>query len=176
MPTIRDIVKEEIQKHIKTPTFLETIGQQLIMQSHITNAVRSQLPNALLQNSGLVSQFVQIHMPSVLNQQHYFLAAIQQQKDDLKKMSDKQLETYNKTESDMLNRLNNKVDVLVHRSIKDVSNKNYVVTEMKKNIRQDIIQDINHDINNRIISSCAVTGVLSAGAGCLLSYLCRSHL
>jgi hypothetical protein len=174
MPTVREIVQDELNK--QKPNFLESLGHQLIIQSHISNAVHLQLPKALQQNSGLISQHVQTHMPSVLNQQHYFLSGIAEQKKRFEEMSHKQLQEYKNAENNMISRLNHKVNSIVSQTIKNVSNKDTVIHQMRENIKKDVVAEVNQNINSRINTACTVTGIVSAGVGCLASYLIQSHL
>lgn len=174
MPTVREIVQDELNK--QKPTFIESLGQQLIIQSHINNAVHLQLPGALQQNGGIISQHVQMHMPSVLNQQHYFLSGIAEQKKNFEEFSRKQMQEYKNAEKNMKTNLQSRANSIAQQTINNISNQNNVIQQMRENIKNDVIAEVNQDVNSRINTTCTVTGIVSAGVGCLASYLIQSHL
>lgn len=167
MPTVREIVRDELKK--QQPTFLEQLGQQMIFRSYVDSAVSSQLPHALQKNNGLISQYVKTHMLTMLNQQHYFIDAMRKQRDLFQDALNTQTATYKNAENSMSQRLNNKVNVLVRQTISHVSNQDKIIAELRKNIRNDVTDTVNRDINHRINSACFITGIVSMGVSFLIS-------
>lgn len=173
--TLRDFIRDEIKKQM-TPTFLESLGQQLIIKTYIDSSVSQQLQSALQDNSGILSQFVQLHLPTALNKQRYFLDAINKQNKTFEKSLKQQEHSYRTAESKMMETLNDKAQLTALQTIQNLSNQNYVIQNMRHAITNDIKNEVNNDISNRIFRAYAISSIIGAGAGCALTFIIKSNL
>lgn len=82
---------------VRRPTFLESLGREYMLDNKINNAIDRSLPSALQKSAGKISEFVKLHLPGILNQQHYFQEAIQEQAKNFKETIQEQAKNYEYT-------------------------------------------------------------------------------
>lgn len=187
---IRELIRNEVRnavanqvKREMTPDFIEIMCRQFIFQSQLNNAVKSQLPNILEQNNGIISQFVQIHLPSVLCQQHYFQESINQQKELFNNANIKQVTAYQQQQQALIPKLRQETDRLIAESVRNVADSSFMISKLHKTISSDVnshlqqeINKIQNDINKTkkdVKNGMVLSGMIGAGVACSVIGLIR---
>jgi len=180
---IRRLIQDEVRyavasevKNKMTPNFIEVMCRQLIFQSQLNSAIQSQLPNALQQNSSIISQFVQTHLPSVLCQQHYFQSGINQQKALFDDAIAKQATAYQQQQQLLISRLSQETDTLISKTIGDIANSQFMMSKLKDSISADVNDRFNtetqkmhseiKEIKNNVVNGYVYSGIFGAGIAC----------
>lgn len=193
MTSIHDIIKNEIARQVPdavkkelTPNFFEAFYNQIIFDTKLRQSVQTELPGVLSQNTGIVSQFVQMHLPGVLSQQHYFNSAVQQQATLFNNMLQNQQDKYQTAESRLISELDKATNRLVKQSVKNVSNQQFVVQQIKKGVMDDVKHKLDNDLkninkridelNDNVTWGYVVSAGIGAGVGCFFTHILKSHL
>lgn len=169
---IKRLVKKEVKEQL-TPTFWEAFGQQAMLEMRlraiIDEKVPSILPTILNKNDGVVSRHVQLQLPSILAQQPYYVAAMNQQANNFKSMLDGHVP-----------KLQGASDGIIQQSIDRVSNQNHIMSAMKENITAEVKGNMNrqtHELNTKIdrLHSNMYWGYgISAAVGAGVGYFCTN--
>jgi hypothetical protein len=192
MLNINEIVRDEVSRqvplavrHELTPSFLESFYTQMIFETKLNKAVKDLMPGILQQNNSIVSQFVQLHMVSILNQQHYFQSGIIKQSEQFNNALKKQSERYQTAENRLVPKLEDVTHKLIKESIKNVSTQNFIVNQLKVVITEDVklhladeVKVLNtkvDELNNNVKWGYTLSGAIGAGVGCVFTYVLNNQ-
>ena len=134
---INYIVQQEVNKQLQ-PNFLEILLKHHHFLYELDRAVESKLPKVvqktLSRNTDLVSTQVQLQLPNILSNQHYYLNALNQQNEHFKQLINEQQNEYISIHKEHLVNLYDASRELISNSISKVTNQDHMLQQINKNI------------------------------------------
>lgn len=174
---LNQLVSDEVKRQLR-PNFFELFFQEIRFQNAVDEAVQKRVPvalnYALSSNSGIVANFVQQQLPSVLSQQQYFLDGLKTQQKQFEETIRKNQQIYTDKQSQHMKELQQKSDELIRNKIADVASNQYVLKQMEQQLErrmQTQLQSFAEKANRSAKQDVFTTGLLGACAGSAITCL-----
>jgi hypothetical protein len=171
--SIRNLVSDEVRRQLQ-PSFFGMLFQELRFQNAVKSVVNEQLPSqldlVLSDQRGLIANMVTAKLPGVLNQQHYYMDALQKQREEFTKILNQSRHEYQQLETEHLVKLRSASDELIRTKVVDVANNQYLLQQIKHDVETNIKHNMEtylKQMEKRINKSSADTAMLSGLVGVL---------
>jgi hypothetical protein len=128
------------------------------------------ISHAFSDQKGLVANIVSAQLPGVLNQQHYYMDALQKQREEFTKILNQSRHEYQQLETEHLVKLRSASDELIRTKVVDVANNQYLLQQIKHDVETNIklnMETYLKHMEKRINKSSADTAMLSGLVGVL---------
>jgi hypothetical protein len=155
-----------------------------MMQDWDISSLKNQVNNIQNRLDNVVSQYtienhVKVHLANTLNNQSYYQDALTQQKQTFKNMVDAQQKRFEEIEKNMEDALDDSAHQIITSSIKDISNNDNIIQQLKTDIsnelqtniqlmmeqnNQSLIKQITNKIQDYVVIGNLITLIIGATA------------